>query len=131
MKKRQEIKDLNALAPKVEWPRHNHKFEAFRSKLKEVIAANFDHPVVNTLEYGEDEGLFYITLSYGSTLGGPWSENLDDSDRRTGFKLERLIQIDPQLPLTIQINDALDAHEDLKDRHRLIQLLLNEHLGQE
>lgn len=134
MKKRQEIKDLNALGPEVAWPSYNPKFEAYRSKLKEVIASNFDQngmPLAASLEFGEDEGVFYLTIIYGSTLGGPWSENLEHEDRRTGFKLERLVEIDPQLPLTPQINALEDACERLKERHRLIQLLLNEHLGKE
>jgi hypothetical protein len=131
MKQRQALKEANDIRGAVEWPTEPGSFYHFKGLLRKVIEANFDHPVVNSLEYSVDECKFYITLTYSSTLGGPWSENLEHEDKRTGFKLERLIEIDPLLHLTPQINDAIEAHEKLKERHNLIQILLNEHLGKE
>lgn len=127
MKLRQTIKDLNALGKDTVFPGCNFKFDAYRTKLREVVDANFDYPVVNTLEYCCDSQTFFIMLTIGSTLAGHWGE--DSDDKRTGFELARQFEIDPQQPITPQINAALKAHEALKERHHLVQILLHEHLS--
>jgi len=130
MRSRDAIKELNALGGNIEWPSGEAAgFNHFKHMLKRVIGTNLDYPTVNTLEYCEDGQVFYITLSVGGLLAGPFSTNCGPTDSKTGLRLERLFEINPREPLTAQINLALKAHEDMKDRHQLLQLLLNEHLG--
>jgi hypothetical protein len=130
MKNRAHVKELNDSRLEVVWPAPYASFHHFKHLLKRVIEANFDPPVAKTLEYSEEEKLFYITLTVGSTLAGTFSDNCMSEDHRTGLKLERLVEIFPLLPLGCQLTAAMEAHERLKSRHALLQLLFNEHMGQ-
>jgi len=129
VKQRETLQQLNEQRDSVIFPVCNTNFDLFKSRLKKVIEANFDPPVASTLEYSCDDQKFSIVLSYSSTLAGSYDDNCEDEDRVTGFRLQRVVEIDPAHPLTEQINAALKTHERLKNRHCLVQLLLNEHLG--
>jgi hypothetical protein len=130
MKSRAHIKELNDIRLVVAWPEYSGSFHHFKALLKKVLTANFDGPVVSTLEYGEDEKIFYITLSVQSTLAGPFGDHCLPQDRRTGFTLKKLFEIHPLEPIGSQIQQALNVYEELKEKHALLQILYNEHMGQ-
>jgi hypothetical protein len=125
MKLRNEISELNEQGPTVIFPVANQNFDLYRQKLRRVIEANFDYPVVNTLEYYEYSQVFSITLSVGGVLGG--HEGAEE-DCRTGFTLHKCVEINPAHPLSEQITEALKTCEYLRARHQLMSSLLNEHV---
>ena len=125
MKLRNEISELNEQGPTVIFPVANPNFDLYQKKLRRVIEANFDYPVVNTLEYDEYSQVFFITLSIGGILGG--HEGADE-DARTSFTLHKCVEIDPRLPLSEQLTEAIKTYEYLRARHQLMSSLLNVHV---
>lgn len=122
MKLRNEISELNA--SNIEFPKANPAFEKYREKLRRVIEANFDYPVVNTLEYDDYSQVFFITLSVGGLLSGPLYTGTDE-DARTGFTLHKCVEINPRQPLSEQITEAMKTYESLRARHQLVIELIN------
>ena len=130
MRQRQALADLNDLQKTVVFPAaESSEFQTFRGKLRKLIEANFDHPTDHKLEYSYDEQVFWLEITYGSMLAGPISDNVDEDDKRTGMTLRRLVEIDPKEPLQPQIKMAMEVADKLKQRHILLQLLLNRQLS--
>jgi len=125
------MKDLDGLRDDVEFPQYNWKFDQYKCKLRGVIEANFDSPVVRTLVYDDDSQKFALTIDASSMLAGSWADNCDDTDKRTRMTLARNIEIDPQQPMGPQIKAAVEAVKELSKRHQLLSILLNEHLGKQ
>ena len=63
-------------------------------------------------------------------MAGLYSDNCLPEDHRTGLALEKLFEINPSEALGHQIQTGLNVHEAMKDKHNLLQLLYNEHMGQ-
>lgn len=130
MKQRSALAELNELQTDLELPKlEPDSFTKFREKLRKVIEANFDYPTACKLEFSLDDQAFWLEITYGSMLSSPIGKH--DEDSRTAMTLRRVIQIDPLQPIQPQVKEAMKAAERLRDRHMLLQVLLEQHLEKE